>query len=291
MKKFKLFLKEIEKKDIPMDVEDDSMKGFASSSASNGENIMDDDKNDEDEEIKESEIVHLPEQKSPLRDPKFHQGEHESVDVNKIGLTHHYTDSRTEPHLTSDQANKAKTLHDNTDTKHPSYAHAVNGYTHNSESLNFALFNDSKRAEQGGHSRLINHMDKAIAHHSLPENTTVYSGLHFHPLDSHNGKVHLPAYTSTSLSPHIAGKFGKAHRTVGENGETIINKHMMRLELPKGHNHLFSENQTHLPGEMEVVLPRNTKLKFGDKPSHIIKKPGLSGTVIHHHIWDAQLDK
>lgn len=304
MKTFKNFIQEINKYVPDVDTDQDDNIGFATSSASNGDTIIEDKDTENgyatssqsgEKSLKEStEIVHLHDKNDVIRDPKFHSSEHKSVDLNDVGLTHFYSGSHTEPHLTEDQAKSAKKLHDNVNVDHPSYKHAVSEYTYDSEHMNHALFKDkqegTKTAHSGATGKLITHMDSVIGHHKLPQKTTVYSGLHFNPSDFHNGKVHLPAYTSTSLSPHVAANFGKPHRTIGDDGNPILHKHMMRLELPKGHNHVFTENHTNLPGEMEVILPRDTKLKFGDKPSHVIKKPGFSGMTIHHHIWDAHLD-
>lgn len=305
MKSLRTFLSEVDDK-LAKDVPEEQPIGFATSSASFKNGFGDDDtiqfatstasytskdgqKLVANESLLETEIVNHGDSKAPLRDPA--KPNTESVHLHKLGMRDDYNDLATEPHLTQHQAKSAKLLHSNTDTKHPSYQYAVSEYTLDSEHLNKSLFKAHQRGSTDvpeAHKKMVGHLDSLMEHHKLPEKTTVYSGLHFDPSEHAGKTVHFPAYTSTSLSPHIAANFGKGHVSSGENGQRVVTKHMMRVDLPKGHNHLFTENHTHLPGEMEVVLPRNTKLKFDHEPSHIIKRDRY-GMETHNHIWNAHV--
>lgn len=298
--------------------------GFATSSASYGEGTVPNDdkkiatssasysgkycgKNKICESLNEEEIkpiVSRIDKKDPFRDPIRKNSD--SVELNKIGIKREYTDSATEPHLTEEQARHAKLLHDNVQMDHPHYKHAVGEYTHDSEELNNDLHRDSLNGTEHAikkHGDLIKKLDGLINKHKLPESMHVYSGLHFDPHDYDDERnfgiksksdkidVHLPAYTSTSLSPNIASKFGKPKISHKDDGTRVVEKHMMRLHLERGHKHLFTENHTGLPGEMEVMLGRNTKLKFDKNPSHIIETERPGQLLLRHHIWNAYIDK
>ena len=140
----------------------------------------------------------------------------------------------------------------------------------------------------------IKHIDDLINKHKLPHDMT----LHFDP-NEHKGKiVKFPVYTSVSVSPHVAKDFGESYDSEDENGRWIVNKHIMRLHLPKGHSHLLTDMGSQFPGQGELILPRNMRLQMGTKPTHIIQgnfnshfddEPRFGSIKTFHHIWNARI--
>lgn len=194
---------------------------------------------------------------------------------------------RTYPHLTDEQAKQYQALANNTQHNHPHYQYAVSNYTNGSYELNSHLY--ESHVNNTPHDPIVQdlvvkHLDDLIAQHRTPHPMTVYTGPHFNPHEHAGKRIHLPAFTSASLSPHVAKDFG-------------VGNHVLRIHLPEGHPHLFMDHESTYQGQAEVVLPRNTTLRIADKPSH-----SVSGVHNDHfedrnpsqhqsttHFWDAHV--
>ncbi len=199
-----------------------------------------------------------------------------------------------------------KLLLDNTDTTFSGYDHILNHYTTNSYNLNTTLMDCDRnnktppnfiRTNSNKDSKIdIRDLDGLIKHHSLPEDMTVYSGLHFHPLQ-HMGKIaRLPAYLSTSLSPHVSKDFGVNTYYMDKDMDRYFVKNILRLHLPKGFPHLFTDPASNSPGQGELILPRNMKMQLGQQPTHAIhgnfrnhfnNKDGYESSI--YHIWTGRI--
>ena len=201
-----------------------------------------------------------------------------------------------------------KALHDNTNTS-GHYDNIVNKYSKTSNNLNQTLIRNFKAGEtpapiikanisdDSSHIN-IKHLDDLIHQHHLPHDMTVYSGLHFNPADEQYQKKigHYPAYLSTSLSPHIAKDFGTEYTNIDKHGEEYYHHNILKLHLPKGTHHLFTDTSSVSPGQGELILPRGLKLQIGRKPKTVIaghfikhyndKKPMLESV---HHIWEGRV--
>lgn len=187
------------------------------------------------------------------------------------------------PNYNNEQAKNARELSSNT-REDDNYHRIIHPYTTNSYNLNNTLIYHHRNKTQ--HPRIIKShseddseidtelMDHLIKTHKLPHDMTVYSGLHFHP-NEHRGKIaHVPSYMSTSLSPHVAKDFGKEWEMPSyENGnfKNTKVKNILRLHLPKGHEHLFTDNGSFFPGQGELILPRGMRYQLGQRPTHIIR--------------------
>lgn len=211
------------------------------------------------------------------------------------------------PNFNDEQAKNAKLLSQNTKSDDV-YHRIVTPYTTNSHNLNNTLFDHHIRGTT--HPRIIKAngeedseidtelMDHLIKSHKLPSETTVYSGMHFHP-NEHRGRIYThPAYMSTSLSPHVAKDFGKNMEmgySDGNQYKTVNVKNILRLHLPKGQKHLFTDNGSFFPGQGELILPRGTRFQLGQKPTHIIHGnfdshfgDGKNGDT-QYHIWTGRI--
>lgn len=191
---------------------------------------------------------------------------------------------------------------------------AVRDYTRDSKEINTAAYNgDSHESHEG--------LDSAIKKHKAPINTHVFSGMRppvegKHP--SNHVDVHLPAYTSTSLSPRIGKGFSKtdvndkrgehtywrgATRDGIKEGDKFdpknkkhqewINKnvatgepnfhaytHMAKIHIPEGSHGMYAEHHTPMffKGEHEYLLHRNSRVRFRTTPT----VDHESGLVIWH---------
>lgn len=196
--------------------------------------------------------------------------------------------------------------------KHHGYSHTGSTADHSTALFNYTRY--SSDLNQHLHNRHLGHavseykglkhdthvkaLDKAFDEAKpAPEDYHVYSGVHFSPQDlidhqerskgrkaaevkgegDDHIKVHFPAYTSTSLSPHRAQYFAK--------NDLEGCKHIIKFKIPKD-----SKHGTHLAGisnfesEMETLLNRGRNAKIHKTPE---VKDTPQGKV---KIWHAQLE-
>lgn len=137
----------------------------------------------------------------------------------------------------------------------------IHTYTSDSRKINNGLL-------YGKHSNLHDELDGWLKSHTKPlhEDMHVYSGAGFDPtkhFEEGNGVIHLPAYTSTSLSPSIAGSFGaKALPSKGLN-HRAYDRHILHFHLPKGSSHgTYVDHVSTHDGEKEYILHRGQKWKL-----------------------------
>lgn len=224
-----------------------------------------------------------------------------------INIPDHHGFGYTVPRYNDEQAKNARLLSIGT-RSNDDYHNIMASYTAGSSNLNGTLIDHHRLGTNPPRHILSNSfetegldthaLDRMIDSHRLPHAMTVYSGLHFNP-NEHKGKIaHVPCYMSTSLSPHVAKDFGKiydvGHSDGGRYKSTRV-QHILRLHLPEGHRHLFTDNGSTLPGQGELILPRGMRYQIGNRPSHII-----TGTFSSHfgigknpktqyHIWNARI--
>ena len=242
-------------------------------------------------EIKES--IHVTSNSSVLLDPAADNTTTDPAANDHTRLVKPPTQpghERTYPHLTDVQARHYQALANNTQHDHPHYRYAVSNYTSGSTELNGHLYRNhvnNKPHDPIVQGIVVKHMDDLIEQHRTPQEMTVYTGPHFNP-EEHAGKqVHLPAFTSASLSAHVSKEFGNAG-------------HVLRIYLPKGHPHLFMDPESRFQGQSEVLLPRHMTLQIAKEPSHVVTgefndhfddKHYKDDTVNKVHFWDAHMVK
>jgi len=238
----------------------------------------------------------------------------ESNTPENLGIENRHNKNYVVPHNTTEHAKNIKNL---VPKKDNNYYDTTDSYTSNSYNLNRTLLEHdnkkitppdkipsnldiSKDDTEKNPQIHLSKLDNLIKNHKTLESVVVYSGLHFDPATSRGKIKRLPAYTSTSLNPHVAKDFGSEFHVRERNGDSYYVKHMMRLDLPKGQHHLLTDHGSHFPGQSEIILPRNTRLQMGREPTHIVQgnfsnhfngkvNPHADKTV--HYIWNARILK
>jgi hypothetical protein len=98
-----------------------------------------------------------------------------------------------------------------------------------------------------------------------------------------NERVHLPAFTSTSINPHIARGFSW-------DSNKKEHKEIIRIKLPAGSKHGSYIGSTGLEGEQEYVLNRGKTLKFNGAPRWVgIRSKSYSNDQEDYLVHDAEI--
>lgn len=143
----------------------------------------------------------------------------------------------------------------------------------------YSFFNEHERSDmKKEHASMVKGVDKFINDHPpLEHDIKVYHGTSsWHPGEESSkhpeGHIHLPGYTSTSLSKRVADNFagGNAHLDPKYHKS---DSHILEIHLKKGQKGVYIGSHSHHPDEREFLMPRDTKLKIHPKP-----------TVIEHHL-------
>lgn len=163
----------------------------------------------------------------------------------------------------------------------------LHNYTKGSRHLNAKLYEhhmegwDTPRSAPGRDSTITHstkELDKATSV-PLSHELHVHTGVRFHPGEvaaKHpEGHVHLPAFTSTSISGGIASDF--TYPVGGEN-------HVLHVHMKPGDKGRYVGHISHFKHEKEFVLPRQTTLKIHPTPDKYMD--GAGGAV---HVWHATI--
>ncbi len=173
----------------------------------------------------------------------------------------------------------------------PDHKKAIKKYTENSQRLNRHLLDHHKAGTEPGdtfENHHMGHLDDVVHERTLNHDLHVYSGVGFHPGEESakdpEGKLHLPAYSSTSINKTTALNFAtERFDSAGKRHNHILHIHLK----PGQKGHYIGERGSH-GNEHEFLLPRNTTLKVHPKPESF---PAGS----HHlndypvHIWHAHV--
>ena len=256
----------------------------------------------------DSKIIHLPNDEVFIDHEKSNEGlSNPRNSPEKLKIIDHHGSGYVHPHFSDEQAHNVVSVHNNTDHDNLLYHPIVHAYTRGSDNLNNTLWEHFKSKTTPPSSIAANlhnnvhihldHMDRLIAKHQLPHDMHVYTGLHLNPRDHPDKQLVLPAYTSTSVTPHVAKDFGKYFYHTDKYGNHEVIKHILKIHLSKGFHHLSTDKGSLFPGQGEIILPRNLRLHVDDKPSHII-----TGSFNNHfsdkrneyvedtyHVWNARL--
>jgi len=166
--------------------------------------------------------------------------------------------------------------------------HAIRKYTEDSHYLNKNLYHqhiDSNHEVPGSHLQHAEQLDRALNRYKLKEKLHVFSGVRFNPgaeaSKNSERKIHLPAFTSTSIKPSIARGFADTlpHPNVSQGVQ-----HIVRFNLPKGHNGLYIGTNSEHNTEHEFLLPRKTSWHISKTPE---VHPHPYDDQKQVHIWDA----
>jgi len=189
-------------------------------------------------------------------------------------VPHNHNTMLVRSYFTKEMGNHVKALVNNTNHRDEEYKDVVDTYTNSSNELNSGLMHHYRWRTPIpkilGQIE-VNSLDKLIDNHRLPHPITVYTGLHFNPNDTKGKLVRFPAFTSTSLSPHVSKDFGIHEDEYDDGYYRESHKHILRLQLPKNFPHLFTDPHSNFCGQGELILPRNLKLQIGHTPTHQVR--------------------
>lgn len=163
---------------------------------------------------------------------------------------------------------------------------AIRNYTADSKSLNQGLYHHHNEGTEppddlGGHS--VKALDKALSKNKLAAPLNVYSGVRRNPgqlAKANGGKLHIPAYTSTTIDKDEARTF--AHHGYGSEGK---DHHIIHFHLPAGHTGKYVDHHSANGGESEFMLPRSTQWKINPKPDSYNNNDDTKTHVWHAHPW------
>ena len=136
-----------------------------------------------------------------------------------------------------------------------------------------------------------NHIDTltdALNRHKTKRDITVYTGTrrspseHFKPGQT-EAHVHLPAFTSTSTSEHLAGTFSKTVKHENDKNHGIDHKkygnlfgepehgarHILKIHVPKGSSGASIRKHAKYKEENEFLLNRGHNIKIHHKPEKL----------------------
>ena len=136
--------------------------------------------------------------------------------------------------------------------------------------INRELYNGSpiSKENKGTHKLLR----EAISQNKTPMDLTVHTGVkkspeHHENPDSDHIKVHLPAFTSTSLDFHTAKGFSKGDEDSKHKRGTEPYKHVVSIKVPKGSHAAYLQGKS-MMNEHELLLHPGAKI-------HIHKTPNI----------------
>lgn len=155
-----------------------------------------------------------------------------------------------------------------------SYNKIVKIYTNGSNTINSTLCKLGSRESEkrsilsrvNGEYIDLDEFDELISCSKMSIPTIVYTGSYV-DLNAHRSPIINYGYTSTTIIPHVAKDFG-IKKFIKSSGHII--KHVLKIEIPKGFPHLFAENGTNFPGQMELILPRKVIMDITYEPLSII---------------------
>lgn len=116
-------------------------------------------------------------------------------------------------------------------------------------------------------------LDK-ITKKPLKRPLTTYSGVSFDPrkIMTSDGRIHLPAFTSTSLDLETAKRFGST------DPKQTKTKHVIKFDLNPENQGAYIANHTELSSERELLLPRNSTITI----HHSVPDEKDQSITVHH---------
>jgi hypothetical protein len=150
---------------------------------------------------------------------------------------------------------------------------AIASYTHYTSDLNNKILKNNLSDE---HHEAIKKLDTAIHREHTPHEMVVYSGTNADhaELIHKNDVIHHPSYISSSISMNKALNFAR------DKGGDIV-----KIHLPAEFPSVYAGSMSQIPREMEVVLPRNLKLKIDHSKRQTMSYDLAKRPVYIHHAY------
>ncbi len=146
---------------------------------------------------------------------------------------------------------------------------AINNYSAGSSDMN--MYNLNRHNTSGKEELDLRHeksnqaLDKALHTHKLDRYLDTYHGASFHPgveaAKHPEGRLFMPAYTSTSISKHQAKSFG--------NEDSNGHHHIIHFHHAPGAAGGYIQQHSDYPDEHEFLIPRNVSWKIHPEPDSV----------------------
>jgi hypothetical protein len=226
---------------------------------------------------------------------EYHQTLHSMDDLVKEKFHNSHERVNTNHGNDINEVHRSLSEHYNNDD-HPNF-HPIHRYSSGSGELNARLFNSHMAGHEPGNlidGHNVEKLDEALGHFQLHKPLTVFSGLHFNPKiqASGNGRLFLPAYTSTSIAAHTASGFGAFHnRDTGEqeyNEHKPMARHLLKIDLKEGQKGNYLGHHSNYPDEREFLLPRRSVIQLHNTAPELHDAKNGYGAFKHPvrlHIW------
>lgn len=177
----------------------------------------------------------------------------------------------------------------------------IREYTDDSAELNHYMLHKSGVSteikdvlpeDQATLTRWSDDLNQSLTKHRTPHDLHVYSGVSYNPasIGENHGKiikVHLPAFTSTSIHPHTAIYFGSPERPEGSNDPYTY--HMIKIHVPAGSRGSYVAHKSYTADEREFILPKDAKLHIHPEPTSFTHRFRRWGNDVTTKIWHAKL--
>lgn len=166
----------------------------------------------------------------------------------------------------------------------------VNQHTGGKASQHNRNFTDSTK-HNPEHEEIIKGLKETIAKHKLHRGMWLHTGTSFSPARHHDGKsshihIHLPAFTSTSISSSEASTFSQADEQ--DDGEHAGYRHTIHIHANSGTNAYYVGDHSNYPHEKEMILHPGARVRLKAKPkvNHERKEVHWHGKLVHDGIKD-----
>jgi len=148
----------------------------------------------------------------------------------------------------------------------PDHLKSIKDYVSGSRKLNDYQWRKTKRSTVNNNilEKKSTRLDSVLNNNKTPKKFVVWSGTKHDPREKKNneGIVNHPAYLSTSLDEHVAGRFAFRNETI-DNKKRETHQHLLKIKIPKGHPGAYvARTGNGMEHEKEFILPRGTNLRY-----------------------------
>lgn len=172
---------------------------------------------------------------------------------------------------------------------------AIHTYTKESKDMNGHLWSGSESNPE--QKAVISHLSNAIkSAKPAHEDFHVYSGMSLNPHEHENGKIHIPAFTSTSSDHRVAGNFAKKttiEHIADEHGvlhPTEIH-HVLKINVKKGqHVGAFIGGHSTRQFEHEFLIHKNHTFHLSGKHEDHVQSGGIFSKPKIYRVHEATVE-
>lgn len=163
------------------------------------------------------------------------------------------------------------TKHYDPDLYSEGHKNSIATYTDVGSMINHRLLRGETNEHHENH---ILHLDSAMNVRHTPDDMVVYSGtsdMHAQKLRTHE-MLHHPSYLSSSVSLEKAVTFARSN-----DGDVV------KIHIPKGHPGVFPGHMSRVPGERELIIPRNTIIHIDHSKRQLLSHDLIRNRKVYIH--------